>query len=197
MKSSKVKVLLYQNLERLFGKRVVRSTYLNLCIRRYYKANCIFIHIPKAGGTSIAKAVIGKRAGHFTASEILNRIGVEKFNNYFSFAVTRDPYQRILSSYNFVRNGGGTEGSVRGEDYFKRKEFSSFRSFILDWLPHQDLESANLLFRPQYKFICDNKDDILVDYVGKLEKLETVSTILDERLNKKISINTKNITDRQ
>ncbi|MCW9706770.1 sulfotransferase family 2 domain-containing protein [Fodinibius salsisoli] len=196
MKSTKLKIILYKLFENVLGHNTIRSLYLSLCLQRYYRANCIFIHIPKAGGTSIASAVIGKRAGHFTASEIVNRIGEDKFNQFFSFSVTRDPYRRILSSYNFVKNGGGTEGSVRQEDYFKRKEFDSFESFILDWLPNQDLASTNLLFRPQYKFICDDKDNILVDYVGRLEELDIVRGILKKRLSKKISIGKKNTTDK-
>lgn len=196
MKLSNLKISLYKNLERFLGKRIVRGTYLSLCIRRYSKSNCIFIHIPKAGGTSISHAIMGKGAGHFTATEVLNRIGKDKFDDFFSFAVTRNPYRRILSSYNFIKNGGGTDGSVRREEYFKRKEFDSFESFILDWLPYQDLENKNLLFKPQYKFICDSNDNILVNYVGKLEKLDTVSNTLENRLNKKINIVKKNITDR-
>ena len=196
MKPTELKIQLYRTLENVFSEDIIRSVYLSLCLQRYYRANCIYIHIPKAGGTSISNAVLGKRAGHFTASEIIDRIGKDKFKNFFSFTVSRDPYQRILSSYNFIKNGGGSDGAVRREDYFNREEFSSFESFILDWLPYQNLETTNLLFRPQYKFICDSKDNILVDYVGKLEELDEVSWMLEKRLNKKIKIGKKNTTDR-
>ena len=75
----------------------------------------IFIHIPKTGGSSIEivlKEFINENCNimgentyfypdikHYTATELLNRYGENKFNDYLKFCVIRNPWDRLLSLY--------------------------------------------------------------------------------------------------
>ena len=73
----------------------------------------IFVHIPKNAGTSIelalkdyctAESLLRPDTNpHETAVEARVRIGKEKFDEYFKFAVCRNPYDRELS-YFFYAN---------------------------------------------------------------------------------------------
>lgn len=189
---SQLKIGAYRIIERAIGAKITRKLYLDACIRRYYKAGCIFIHIPKTAGTTIAHALLGRRAGHFTALEVKERMGVEKFESFFSFAVTRHPYDRLLSAYHYVRSGGGEHGGVRRESYFEDPAFTSFDSFVQDWLVREDLESTNLLFRPQSQFIFDDQGALLVNHVTSVNNLEGLKKILKKELGKELNFQFKN-----
>lgn len=180
----KVKIGIYKFAENLLGKRIVKNLYLNYCVRIYLKHRIIFVHIPRTGGTSMTRLLYGRRCGHFCAFEIVEKLGVEAFNGLVSFVVTRNPYDRLISAYEFIRHGGGREGGVRFEKEFSLPAFDNFKSFVKDWLIYQNTETINLLFRPQYLFIF-NSD--LLPIVNNILKLEDRSK-LDNFLN---NINTQ------
>jgi hypothetical protein len=59
---------------------------------------CIFIHIPKTAGASIALSLFNEppRHVHYRDFEIANP---DKFRRYFKFAFVRNPWDRLVSSY--------------------------------------------------------------------------------------------------
>ena len=105
------KILMKSLGDRLIGKSTSDRIYLRLCIRRYMAAGVVFVHVPKAAGTSVATATIGRRAGHFTAAEIRAAMG-PAFDRMFTFSVVRNPMDRLASAYRFARRGGGDSGAV-------------------------------------------------------------------------------------
>ena len=111
MNLSRIKIGLYEQAERIVGKQAIDRMYLDRCIKIYRKQQVIFIHIPKAAGTSVARAVLGKRAGHFTAETVRDRMGNDPYYKLYSFAVTRHPVDRLYSAYRYVKGNGGTEGA--------------------------------------------------------------------------------------
>ena len=60
---------------------------------------------------------------------------------------------------------------VRNPSLYKGPEFRSFRTFLCEWLVHQDMSKVDYVFRPQFGFIQDGDGNVIVDYVGKLETL--------------------------
>lgn len=59
----------------------------------------IFVHVPRTGGTSIEK-IFNKALGDTSSpSKIVSEIGIEKWKQYFKFAVVRNPMDRLVSSY--------------------------------------------------------------------------------------------------
>src|SRR5262245_10579050 len=65
----------------------------------------IFVHVPKAAGTSVSLALYGMQVGHRTWRE-WRELNPRKFNTYFKFAVVRDPIARFASAFYFLRGGG-------------------------------------------------------------------------------------------
>jgi hypothetical protein len=66
----------------------------------------IFLHIPKTGGSSI-EMLLGKEFNisntylrHNTFSQIFNKMEDKSLNKYIIFTILRDPFERIVSTYN-------------------------------------------------------------------------------------------------
>ncbi|WP_052223023.1 sulfotransferase family 2 domain-containing protein [Novosphingobium malaysiense] len=129
----------------------------------FHHHRAIFIHIPKAAGTSVSIALFGHQVGHATA---LDRYAQDfaATRDYFKFTFVRDPLARALSAFKFMQGGGMTP---RDEAYSKRLEGLTFEEFARRLSEFQDIEH----FRPQHTFICHPYRRLLVDYVGRIETM--------------------------
>ncbi|EAK9944556.1 alpha-2,3-sialyltransferase [Campylobacter lari] len=139
------------------------------------KYKCIFIHVPKVAGSSIERVIYQTDrwlVGHVKASDYV-KLDRNKFENYFSFGFVRNPYDRMVSAYHYLRSGGGNlvDETWAKENIYK---YNSFEEFVLN-LQNND-EQIKILswmhFVPQYKYLCDNDKNILVNFIGKFEKLD-------------------------
>lgn len=140
--------------------------------RRSYELGthkCIFIHIPKTGGVSIAKSLLGKNAGHWTALDYKNIFGKEDFNSYFKFSFVRNPFTRLISAYEFLLGGG--YGSSDEKIVSIVKSYNDWEDFILGYLTPAKAKISRH-FKPQHYFICDSDDQLMIDYLGRFEELE-------------------------
>lgn len=144
-------------------------------IRRSFvwkKHNIIFVHVPKAAGVSVNKAIYGKPLGHFYAKDIRD-ICPKMFNNTFKFSVVRHPIDRLYSAYNFsIRGGTSTMGMMNPDYYIKNPDFKSFEMFVNNWLSKKELTKIDHVFRPQYLYLFDANENLLVDKIYKLENIE-------------------------
>lgn len=186
------KIQVYGIFKTIFGSNNVRNWYLKRCIETYKKRGVIFIHIPKAGGTSVAYALFGKRAGHFYAEEVLNFTGEKVFNRAYSFAIVRNPFDRLVSAYHFARQGGSKEGAIKNKKFYSNEMFNDFPSFVTQWLVHQDPLSIEIVFRPQYLFITNQQEQVIVNYIGKLEEIQKSLTIVEQAIGVSFPIEWKN-----
>jgi hypothetical protein len=191
LNSYKLKISMVRLAALVVGENSAANLHGRLCLRRYLRANVIFVHVPRAGGTSIARAVIGKRAGHMTAMQIRDAMGADRFADMFSFSVSRNPYSRLVSSYRFARQGGGRNGAIRHHPDYQSDVFASFRRFVLEWLPTQNLQQVDPVFRPQWDYLSI-EGTLAVDYVGQIENLEEVETTLSNRLDRRICVGHSN-----
>ncbi|EDM42990.1 hypothetical protein SCB49_12234 [unidentified eubacterium SCB49] len=166
-------------------------------ISHYHK--CIFIHIPKAAGTSIESyflddlgidfedklpLLLGKTTNmyaspkvisHLTASQMLNQhyISQELFDAYFKFVVVRNPLKRLFSTY----------------IYLGYSRVINFETFVLRVFPKLTNESDKAFFlQPQSNFVYNKEGKLLVDFVGKLENLESDFHQIQSRLNLPLSL---------
>ena len=63
----------------------------------FHRYRCLSVHIPKTGGNSINRVFgIG-----WQDHKDLARYREERFRAYFKFAVVRNPWERLLSDYNY------------------------------------------------------------------------------------------------
>ena len=79
---------------------------------------CIFIHIPKTGGTSIENVLRqdkSKGSDHRLLHEYSH---YSVFNSYFKFAIVRNTYDRIWSLYSYYSSGGNQQNLQTITDYY-------------------------------------------------------------------------------
>lgn len=154
--------------------------------RKYWSAhNCIFVHVPKAAGTSINKAIYNKTLGHYSASEIKSAFP-DLFDRAFTFSFVRNPWDRALSAYRFAKIGKTESMGVHKPFQYKIPEFDNFERFIKEWLVHQDLYKTDFIFRPQHIFVCDSRGRLLVDFIGKTENIQFDLAHVSSKIGKNI-----------
>ena len=130
---------------------------------------CLFIHIPKSAGTSVAKSLFGELPYHYTATQYRVIFGRRTFNRYFKFAFVRNPWDRLYSAYSYLKDGGWND-----EDRSWYMEnlggMPDFNKFVMDWLMPERLHS-HLHLMPQTNFICDRRGGVLLDFMGYFETI--------------------------
>jgi len=156
----------------------------------------IFIHIPKAAGTSIARAIYGMNVGHRKAVDYCN-VSSKEFNAHFSFSFVRNPWDRAVSAYNFAKQNGTEYVQPLPNSTFQSEVFDSFERFVLEWLINADLSKEDVVFEPQYKYICDENNNVIVDHVEKVENMKNGILFLQDKLKIKINIANLNQSTRK
>lgn len=144
----------------------------------------IFIHVPKVAGTSIEAAIFGSygKIGHLTAVQ-RRRLAPEEFARLFKFGFVRNPYDRFVSAYEYMRKGGRN----RFDEEWAKSNLShhrDFESFVLS-LRNGDVARSVMdwmHFRPQYEFLCGDDGNILVDFVGRYENMQSDFQTVASRL---------------
>lgn len=170
---------------------------LNL-YRRYRfwkKEKCIYIHVPKAAGTSINKAIFGRTLGHYKATEIKSKFPI-LFAKTFKFSFVRNPWDRVLSAYKFAKMERTESMGMRNPEQYRIPEFDTFESFLSLWLVNQRVATLDFVFQPQVGFLYDFNDDLLIDFVGRLETLEEDIKVIEEKLSIKLKIPHSNSTSK-
>ncbi|MCB5250061.1 MAG: sulfotransferase family 2 domain-containing protein [Sulfurimonadaceae bacterium] len=161
--------------------------------KKYYDIhNIIFIHVPKSAGTSVSYAIYGQTLGHFKAKDISNTI--KNFEDCFSFGLVRNPYDRVYSAYNFVKQNGTSVMGVKKNSVYQSDMFESFDSFVLNWLSVVDVTKEDYVFQPQYLFTHDDFYNQLVKKVWYVEDMSTFEKEFKELSGLNIKINHLNQT---
>ena len=143
----------------------------------------IFVHVPKSAGTSIAMALYGRTINHLPASYYRNA-NRRKFGSYYSFAVVRNPLERLVSAYLYAKRGGTAQVPISKPETYRVSEFHRFDTFFYDWLLFQ--KELDFVFRPQHEFLCDTDGRILVNDIFDITELHQCSLTLSEVLGKKV-----------
>jgi hypothetical protein len=156
---------------------VARKVILNQFkkIKPIYKHAQIAINIPNSGTNVILNLASNRKL--FKTSVINSKNKNRAISNktkylkdytilpeQFTFAFVRNPWCRLVSIYN--------------ELHLKNEMFSQFL-YRID--TDSTLASCKSIL-PQYKWICDENDNILVDFIGKFENLQQDFNIICDKI---------------
>ena len=141
----------------------IRTRNAVLGIRERFLLDFVFIHINKTGGSSIEKA-LGLRLDHSTALEKRARIGYPAWESRFTFAFVRNPWDKVLSHYTYRMRAGHTNLGARPVDFptWVRLAYGDRDPYYVD---------TPKMFMPQRRWITDAAGTIIVDHVGRFERL--------------------------
>ncbi|MGK7902494.1 MAG: sulfotransferase family 2 domain-containing protein [Hormoscilla sp.] len=153
----------------------------------------VSIHIPKTAGTSIAKGLtdngfvqtplvktysvrniqrrlkgIAKPGKHAKALDVRAAVGEKIWEECFTFAFVRNPWDLMVSSYNWWLQKGG-KWEIFREQVEDIRSLQSFSAFIRSQYGSQMLNEHYGSF---VNWICDRDHNIIVNFVGKVENLD-------------------------
>ena len=147
--------------------------------------NEIFIHIPKSAGLSISKAFYGNLgAGHKSLSDYIREVG-GNISSYFSFSIVRNPWDRFVSAFHFLKNGG----LDNAHDFLWQEKLLPYQSpkELLSSTIMAEAFTNCLHFMPQKKLLVDLRGDLGVDYLGYFETLnediQNVANLIGKEVN--------------
>jgi hypothetical protein len=141
----------------------------------------IFVHIPKCAGVSVNKAIFGNLAGgHTTLDDYLNVFEPRCIVSYFKFTVVRNPWDRLVSAFQFLK-AGGFNAEDRNWSSGELGQFNDFDQFVKGWLNKENIWKWHH-FRPQYHYILERRGKVQLDFIGFLENLEEDFRYIAERL---------------
>lgn len=165
----------------------IRSTGLSPRLKRYaigwlvqspYRTyndtyQSIFIHIPKNAGSSVKKSLFGVDEENHKELIRYEAHSPEKYRRLFKFCIVRNPWDRVLSAFTFLKSGGlHTTDEAWANRYLS--DVKSFEAFV-HRLKDEAFSNAVLRqthFAPQHVWITDSRNTIGVDYVVRFEHLE-------------------------
>jgi len=164
--------------------------------RRYMtKNNCIFVHVPKAAGTSVLHALSGStkhmQRDHCSAFNFKSA-DKKRFERSFKFAFVRHPVDRLLSVHRYLLSGGNGTNNKRLSALIN-SEYSQFDDFILNYLDSMRLHTE-VLFRPQFSFLCNEYYEVMVDFVGKYETIEQDFKVVADKLDLNTELPRSNVS---
>ncbi|EPC04219.1 hypothetical protein L861_02580 [Litchfieldella anticariensis FP35 = DSM 16096] len=83
---------------------------------------------------------------------------------------------------------------VHRPEQYQISEFDTFEKFLFEWLINQDVSKIDYIFRPQYTYVCDANNCLMVDYLGKVESLDNNIKEVERKIGRKILIGHENST---
>ncbi len=150
-----------------------------------YPHRCIFIHIPKNGGASIERLIWSEKERtvdnlwmgmissqrnkyqtgalqHLFARNVMKEVGEDVYNDYFTFSMVRNPWDRVVSQYIYLFKRPSLQAFL-GADH--KTSFPEYLELIA--------RKPHVHWQPQYLFLTDDAGSSIVDYIGRFEDFET------------------------
>jgi len=152
----------------------------------------IFIHLIKTAGTSITaalkpfgkthKQIPGGYTCHDSAEVLISKLGKETYKSFFSFAIVRNPWDLLVSNYNYV---------LKSPKHARHAEFKAFSGYAeyLEW------QFARGFKNQRDHLFCGEEQ--VVDFIGRYENIESDWKIICERIGISVGLPLLNTTKTQ
>lgn len=126
-----------------------------------HSRKAVFVHIPKTAGTSIKKVL-----GHVSEHDLASSVDSNIWKKYFTFAVVRNPYERLVSHYIFHRD------HYRGEFFKKYVPAPNIHKMsFVEYIKLIKEHNKNVTnFRSQFEFIT-HPSGVPIDLICRFENL--------------------------
>jgi hypothetical protein len=174
---------LLENMAKVWDKsQLLNHPYVQL------KRGFVFIHVPKTAGTSLNKALglnapLGLANSHLRARNVvpvLKRVAP----SVISVAFVRNPYARFVSLYNFARAdesfyhsasnpGSAPCGKHIDYDILQGKNLEECAELLVQGKLGEQPENTQAMWLPQVEWLIDYKKILMVDFIGRVESLES------------------------
>ena len=147
------------------------------------KMHSVFVHIPKNAGCTLASSLnVTIGIGHNTRDKKYKHLRDHTLpHDSFVFCFVRNPWDRLVSSYFFLKQGGHpkfrAEDTADFNEYFGEHE--TFRDMLINW---DDRYYNQIHFRPQYQWICDSNDRLIPQYIGRFENIQHDYNVICDKL---------------
>ena len=162
-------------------KRNLPSSDNNSC-RPFDERRCIFVHIPKCAGISVSRSLFGNVSGaHLTLKQFQIMFSPEDFSEYFKFSFVRNPWDRLVSAFHFLKKGGITPRDKEWSETHLAP-FADFDAFVRGGIQQKKIRSL-LHFRPQCDFICLAGKRPGLNFIGFYENLDADFAYICHKLN--------------
>jgi hypothetical protein len=189
IESTMAKRVTVNELDRSGGPAWLRFQRLKLQLRHPFryralrdqcrKSGSIFVHIPKCAGTSLRESLGIPLGGHATLIDYQKRLPPEDFERAFKFTFVRNPWDRLVSGFFFLKNR-----DLKGNHTWAKKNLATtddFDTFVRRWVTPENVWSFSH-FRPQYYYVSLEHKMPAVDFVGYYENITADFPLLCEKL---------------
>jgi len=152
------------------------------------RRDVVMVHIPKTAGTSIRNTLGMYPADrskpdpgfkqHLTAQEIIEVIGRANWDEAFTFAVVRNPWDRMVSEYHYRSR----------HKRFKENGWDiSFEEYVRGTISDGALpfDPPHKFIQPQVAWLKDKQGNICVDFIARYEQLTTDFNTIKEKINRR------------
>ncbi|QDO93960.1 sulfotransferase family protein [Formosa sediminum] len=145
------------------GNRI--GLFFNSPLKKGELKNFVFIHIAKTGGTSVVSITGKAYRKHLTAKQVIKHIGQKKWDNAYTFAIVRNPWDKVVSQYKFrtkTNKSRMADHPIAFKDWVQ-KVFVEQDKFYYHVRP--------LLFAPQVEWLKNNQNKIDLNKIIRFENL--------------------------
>lgn len=145
----------------------------------------VFIHIPKNGGTSMYNTFGMDHPPETHCPVVGYRYSdPERWAETFSFAFVRNPWDRFVSAFHYLKRKPLTEDD-RLWSQQNLSECEDFEGFVTKLQSSRSFLGTVMMWRhfaPQWWYVADESGKVIIDHLGRFEDFATEVGVIGDKL---------------
>ena len=140
-----------------------------------HRLGCVFIHVPKSGGTSIARALFEQKSRHICIARYF-AFDSGAASKYFKFGFVRNPWDRFHSAYFYLAHKVGADPRYPDHRWATHylgqcRDFADFVKRMASRRRFRAQVRQYIHFRDQADWLWLPGRGLVMDFVGRYEAL--------------------------